>query len=191
MSQSVFESTQTYRSKSRHSSKREYDDFASWFQVSFWLMKDFFLYLLLLFTGEFAHPFRERLERLSHLISNYPKPFFDLVRKANKSSIVSSGFMSAYSLDKHERLVNCKLRLAVRGDRQVKTSIGYTYAATLAVRSFPPFIAIASRFDLELIQHDAANAFVNTKLEDNIIILLPLGHRRVGKILISNEAYLI
>jgi hypothetical protein len=99
--------------------------------------------------------------------------------------------MSTYKLDKHERLVNCKPRLVVRGDRQVKTSIGYTYAAILAVRLFSPFIAIASRFDLELIQHDAANAFANTKLEDNIIILLPLGHRRVGKILMSNEAYLV
>ena len=36
--------------------------------------------------------------------------------------------------------------------------------ATLAARSFRVFIAIAARFDLELIQYDVVNAFVNANL---------------------------
>ena len=47
-----------------------------------------------------------------------------------------------------------------------------TYAATLAARSFRVFMAIAARFDLELIQYDAVNAFVHAKLSKTIQVIL-------------------
>ena len=55
----------------------------------------------------------------------------------------------------------CKARLVVRKDQQLKTVIGNTYAATLAVRSLRNLIATVARFDLELIQYDEMNAFVD------------------------------
>jgi hypothetical protein len=39
-----------------------------------------------------------------------------------------------YKFDKHGRLAKCKARLVVRGDQQAKSTIGDTYAATLAAR---------------------------------------------------------
>ena len=50
------------------------------------------------------------------------------------------------------------------------------YAATLAGRSFRTLIAIAARFDLELLQYDAVNAFVNAKLEEDVFMKMPPGY---------------
>jgi hypothetical protein len=49
-------------------------------------------------------------------------------------------------------------------------------------------IAVAARFDLELIQYDAVNAFVNAKLEEDVFMKMPPGHRRTGTILKLNKA---
>ena len=64
-------------------------------------------------------------------------------------------WLYVYKFDKRGRLAKCKARLVVRGDQQAKSTIGDTYAATLAARSFRVFMAIAARFDLEMIQYDA------------------------------------
>ena len=63
-----------------------------------------------------------------------------------------------------------------------------TYAATLAGRSFRTLIAIAARFDLGLLQYDAVNAFVNARLEEDMSMKMPPGHRRNGTILKLNKA---
>src|SRR5467141_3657838 len=62
-----------------------------------------------------------------------------------------------------------------------------TYAATLAGRSFRTLIAITARFDLELLKYDAVNAFVNARLEENMFMKMPPGHRRNGTILKLNK----
>ena len=48
-----------------------------------------------------------------------------------------------------------------------------TYAATLAARSFRFFMAIAARFELELIQYDTVNAFVHAQLDERVFMKLP------------------
>jgi Reverse transcriptase (RNA-dependent DNA polymerase) len=63
-----------------------------------------------------------------------------------------------------------------------------TYAATLAARSFRTFMAIAARFDLELKQYDAVNAFVHASLDEEIYIRKPPDYRNDGKILKPNKA---
>jgi Reverse transcriptase (RNA-dependent DNA polymerase) len=108
--------------------------------------------------------------------------------RAKGQPVLDCKWVYVYKFDKHGRLLKCKSRLVVRGDQQTKTSVGNTYAATLAVRSFRPLIAIAARFDLEPVQYDAANAFVNAKLEDKVFIRLPPGHKKAGKILMLNKA---
>ena len=62
------------------------------------------------------------------------------------------------------------------------------YTAILAGRSFRMLIAIAARFDLELLQYDAVNAFVNAKLEEDVFMKMPPGYRRNGTILKLNKA---
>ena len=78
-----------------------------------------------------------------------------------------------YKFDKHARLVKCKARIVVRGDQQSRSKMESTYAATLAARSFRTFMAIAARFDLELKQYDAVNAFVHAALDEDIYMKKP------------------
>ena len=108
--------------------------------------------------------------------------------RAKGQQILDCKWVYIYKYDKHGRLAKCKARLVVRGDQQLKTATGNTYAATLAIRSFRTLIAIAARFDLELLQYDAVNAFVNADLDENVFMRLPPGHRKFGKILILNKA---
>lgn len=48
---------------------------------------------------------------------------------------------------------------------QIRPSTAASNAATLAGRSFRTLIAIAAKFDLELIQYDVVNAFVRAKID--------------------------
>ena len=82
----------------------------------------------------------------------------------------------AYKFDKRGFLSKCKARLVVRGDQQSKSTIGDTFAAMLAARSFRIFMAIAARFDLELKQFDAVNAFVHTQLDEKVFMRMPPGY---------------
>jgi hypothetical protein len=102
--------------------------------------------------------------------------------------VLDCKWVYVYKFDKHGRFLKTKARLVVRGDQQAKSLTEDTYAATLAGRSFRTIIAIAARFDLELIQYDAVNAFVNAKLEEDVFMKMPPGHRRTGTILKLSKA---
>ena len=75
----------------------------------------------------------------------------------------------------------------MRGDQE-KEQEQETYAATLAGRSFRTLIALAAKHDLELIQYDATNAFVNASLDDDVYMTMPLGHRKPGLVLKLQKA---
>ncbi|RYC78724.1 hypothetical protein BFJ63_vAg18401 [Fusarium oxysporum f. sp. narcissi] len=79
-------------------------------------------------------------------------------------------------------------RLVVRGDQQLEPIHEETYAATLAGRSFRTLMAIAARFDLELIQYDAVNAFVNAKLDKPVFMRMPPGYRKPRTVLMLQKA---
>jgi len=49
-------------------------------------------------------------------------------------------------------------------------------------------MAITARFDLELIQYNAVNAFINAILENTIYIKMPTGYRTSRKILRLKKA---
>ncbi|RYP52889.1 hypothetical protein DL770_011007 [Monosporascus sp. CRB-9-2] len=93
-----------------------------------------------------------------------------------------------YKFDKHGWLQRCKARLVVRGDQQLKNAYGNTYASTLAGRSFRTLIAVAARFDLELKQYDAVNAFVNANLPYEMYMKTPPGYPEHGKTLLIRKA---
>ena len=106
----------------------------------------------------------------------------------HNNQIIDSMWVYVYKFDKHGRYQKCKARLVVRGDQESKDASRDTYAATLAGRSFRTLIAIAARFDLELVQYDIVNAFVNAKLPYNLYMSMPRGYRKPGKILKLNKA---
>jgi hypothetical protein len=104
------------------------------------------------------------------------------------NQILDCMWVYVYKFDKHGRFQKCKARLVVRGDQQAKSIHEETYAATLAGRSFRTLMAIAARFDLELIQYDAVNAFVNAKLDRTVFMRMPQGYRKPGMILMLRKA---
>src|SRR5437763_15130373 len=81
-----------------------------------------------------------------------------------------------------------KFKFRVTVGQEAKSRTEDTYAATLAGRSFRVLMAIAARFDLELIQYDVVNAFANAELPYDVFMSLPQGYRKPGKILKLNKA---
>jgi hypothetical protein len=102
--------------------------------------------------------------------------------------ILDCMWVYTYKLNKDHRLVKCKARLVVRGDQQRNITSQDTYAATLASRSFRMLMAIAAEHDLELKQHDVANAFVHATIDRVIYIRMPHGYQKPGTILRVNKA---
>ena len=89
-----------------------------------------------------------------HLKSHHEmKSWIEVQRSSipKKQQILDCMWVYLYKFDKHGRFLKCKARLVVRGDQQAAHLRESTYAATLAGRSFHALIAIAARFDLELI----------------------------------------
>jgi len=86
-----------------------------------------------------------------------------------------------YKFDKHGFLQKFKARICVRGDLQ-PFSEKETYAATLAGKSFRMLMALAARWDLQVRQLDAVNAFPNSKLDEEVYVELPDGYKLSGKV---------
>ncbi|SCO78461.1 related to retrotransposon HobS hobase [Fusarium oxysporum] len=93
-----------------------------------------------------------------------------------------------YKFDKHEWFTECKARLVIQGDQQAKSAHEDTYASTLAGRSFRTLMAIAAHFDLELIQYDIINAFINAKLKQDVYMQMPRGYQKARLILKLQKA---
>ena len=91
-----------------------------------------------------------------------------------------------YKLNERNEVTKFKARICARGDLQ---STGFdTYAATLSTRLFRLIMGIICFFDLETIQMDAINAFLNAKLPEPIYLQLPDGYRQSGKVLKCTKA---
>ena len=93
-----------------------------------------------------------------------------------------------YKFNKHKVLQKCKARLVVRGDQEIRSLHKDTYAATLARKSLRVLMAIAACFDLELLQYNAVNAFINADLNEEKFIKLPWDYREQGKVLSLKKA---
>jgi hypothetical protein len=75
----------------------------------------------------------------------------------------------------------------VRGDLQNKESDD-TRATTLAARTLRTILAIIAAFDLDTIQIDAVNAFLNSKLTEAMYVSFPQGYSKPGYVLRLNQA---
>ena len=86
-----------------------------------------------------------------------------------------------YKLNEDGYLDKFKARVCVRGDLQ--QSNDDNYAATLACKTFRALMAITASEDLEMIQVDAVNAFLNSKIDQEIYIQYPEGFQQGNKVL--------
>ena len=62
------------------------------------------------------------------------------------------------------------------------------YAATLAIRTFRALMALTAAFDLEIIQVDAINAFLNSEIDEETTVECPEGFKIPGKMLLLLKA---
>ena len=89
--------------------------------------------------------------------------------------------MFKYKYDTDGYLNKFKARICVRGDLQ--NTQQDTYAATLAYRTFRALMAITAAFDLEIVQLDAVNAFLNSDINEEIYVHYPEGFKQPGQAL--------
>jgi hypothetical protein len=77
-----------------------------------------------------------------------------------------------YKTDKHGMLQRYKAKLMVCGNQQELGDLP-TKATTLAVTSFRTLMAVMAKFNLETIQLDAINAFINANLNELMYMRTP------------------
>jgi hypothetical protein len=78
-----------------------------------------------------------------------------------------------YKFDEDGYLLKHRARLVVRGDLQEQ--YGDTYAATLAARLFQALMALACVFNLNAMQYNVPNAFLNATLDCTLHVRTPDG----------------
>ena len=85
-----------------------------------------------------------------------------------------------YKFDQDGTLVKYKAWLCIHGDLQRSNSQD-TYTATLAVQTFRALMALTAAYDLEALQLDAVNAFLNSPIDEKIYCKYPPGYENLGK----------
>ncbi|KAJ5666536.1 uncharacterized protein N7477_008984 [Penicillium maclennaniae] len=104
-----------------------------------------------------------------------------------KHQILPLRWVFTYKVDENGYLSKFKARICVREDLQVDRN-DETRATTLAARTLRTLLAIIAAFDLETIQLDAVNAFLNSKLDDPVYVAFPQGYGRKHYVLRLNKA---
>ena len=133
------------------------------------------------------HPFKQQFIDASHTeyAALLKRGTFREVDRQRHHSPLPLLWIFKYKFDTDGYLVKFKARACVRGDLQ--TSYTDNYAATLAVKVFRALMAIAAAFDLEIIQLDVVNAFLNSDIDEDITVQWPPGfqgsNHRVLKLL--------
>ncbi len=91
---------------------------------------------------------------------------------AKNPQILGCQWVFKYKTDKYGQLQKCKARLVVCGNQQKRQDLP-TRATTLAIPSLPVLLAVVAKFDLETLQLDAVNTFVNADLDKTVFMSMP------------------
>jgi hypothetical protein len=93
------------------------------------------------------------------------------------STPILTKWVFSYKKDDSGNIVRYKARLVVRGDLEPVVPGEMNYAATLPATEVRALIAVIAHFDLETLQMDAVNAFINAPLdsEETVHVTLPDG----------------
>jgi len=137
------------------------------------------------------HPMREEFRKAQedHLRSHQQMETFYEVdkRHAGGQQVLGCMWVFVYKTDKHGYLQKCKARLVVCGNQQAPGNLP-TRATTLASTAFRALMGITAKFDLETLQMDAVNAFINCKLDEVVYMHQPPGFGDRGKVLRLRKA---
>ena len=135
------------------------------------------------------HPHREGFLAAAHIeyqgLQN--KGTFDEIERTQLRTIpLPLLWVWTYKFDTNGFLTKYKARICVRGDLQMTEKDNY--AATLAIRTFRALMALVAAFDLEIIQIDAINAFLNSEIDEETTTECPEGFKTSGKVLLLRKA---
>ncbi|EED21271.1 hypothetical protein TSTA_085020 [Talaromyces stipitatus ATCC 10500] len=133
------------------------------------------------FARQFEEAGRTEMESLKR------KGTFEVVDRPEGKQILPLTWVFKYKFDKFGKIAKFKARICVRGDLQKGMDLE-TRAATLAARIFRMMMALAAVFDLEIVQLDAVNAFVNSDLDEEVYVYFPDGFRIPGKVIRLRKA---
>jgi hypothetical protein len=124
-----------------------------------------------------------------HLKGHAEKRSWDIIHrgKAKGYQILGCMWVFTYKTDKHEMLQRCKTKLMICGNQQESDNLP-TKATILAATSFRTLMAVVAKFDLETIQLDAINAFVNANLNELVYMRTPSGFPVKNHVLRLNKA---
>ncbi|KAI1663797.1 Polyketide synthase [Pyrenophora tritici-repentis] len=120
------------------------------------------------------HPHGKQFEAAAYTeFSNCWKKgtFAKLDITADKADAVPLMWVFTYKFDEDGYLLKYKARIVVRGDLQ--DQYGDTYAATLAAHLFRALMALACAFNLNAMQYDVPNAFLNATLNRPLHVRTP------------------
>jgi len=98
-----------------------------------------------------------------------------------KHNILPTTWKFTYKPDADGYITKFKARLCARGDLQLGVNKQDVAALTGAYRTFRLLMALAAAFDLDVIQLDAINAFINADLDEDVYISCPDGYKEAGR----------
>lgn len=102
------------------------------------------------------------------------------------STLIPLTWVWRYKADDNGNLLKFKARLCARGDLQ--STIHDTYAATLSAKLFRLMCCLIAKYNMETIQLDAVNAFLNATLPQPIFLFPPDGFSNSGHVLKCHRA---
>lgn len=97
------------------------------------------------------------------------------------TNILPTKWVFEYKADTDGYVTRCKARLCARGDLQLGVNKHDVAAITGAYRTFRLLMALVAAFDLDVIQLDAVNAFINADLDEDVYITCPEGYKEAGR----------
>ncbi len=92
-----------------------------------------------------------------------------------------------YKTDKDGWFEKYKLRLVILGNQQKRHDL-LTRATTLVITSLRVLPVLIAKFNLETLQLDVVNAFVNLDLDETVFLRMPPRYGKQGKVLKLNIA---
>jgi len=98
-----------------------------------------------------------------------------------KTNILPTTWRFTYKPDPDGYITKFKARLCARGDLQLGVNKQDVAAITGAYKTFRMLMALVAAFDLNVIQLDAVNAFINADLDEDIYISCPDGYKEAGR----------
>lgn len=129
------------------------------------------------------HPMSAHFRAAAHkeMRALIAKHTWDEVLRPTRANILPTKWVFKYKPDTDGYITKFKARLCARGDLQLGVNKHDVSAITGAYRTFRLLMALTAAFDLDVIQLDAINAFINADLDQEVYISCPNGYKEIGK----------